>query len=333
MNPMAPNFCSGRGLLGQSRRPIPDAPDVFAYPGRSDVVLCSNVRCSRCGLQVRSNNGLTVAGGLDVLPSAYGAKDPLTVDGVSYGVGSQRLYFCNCAYYVAGGVVSLAMVHELPQLALPRTWACGGHPVLSLPTQVGGIDLPVEPDWAQLIRTTFRLSIDPARPRASVHWLQGVYGVLTGTPHPARIDNVIQVFLSSSDSVIRGQALHFLWSPMSFPATDKLPELVLEDAETLRSQPDPLAHYADLYDIAVCALAFHIDRGRLPYAGAIQQAIRAHAATPGRLAGVGWLFQARDKAWFIEHVDALLESSPDAAESVARWRRVADIRDQVLGAD
>lgn len=320
---MTLNTCSGGGLLGQSRKPIPRAPEEFAYPGRSDVVLCSNLVCSGCGARIRWVDGLTVRGGSDVVAQAYAAPNPVTVDGVSYGLQSQRLYLCRCTRYVAGGVVALALVDELPQLALPRTWACGGHPPVVLPVRIRGVEIPSNPDWSRIVEDSLRSRVNPKAPRASVHWLQEVHGVLSGTPHPAQIDALIASYLSSSDSVLRGQALHFLWTQRTYPATAALPSLVLGDAETLRSQADPLAHYADLYDLAVCILTFHVDRGCWPYEGAIQQAIRAHAATPGRLAGVGWLFQTQDKDWFLEHVDELLERSPGAEDKVARWRQAA----------
>ena len=320
---MTLNTCAGRGALGPSRTPVPTAAEEFGYGGSGDVVLCSNVRCSACDLPVRWHDGLLIEGEADVLPAAYAAADPRSVAGVARGLSSHRLYLCESSEYQCGNAVSLALASRLPQLALPRTWACGGHPTRRLPFAVGGLEIPAEPDWTEIVEEAFRRHVDPAAPRAAVHALQDAHGSLAGTEHPARIDQLITSLLSSPDPVLRGQALHFVWSPMGFPATDLLPRLVVEDAEALRSQPDPLAHYADLYDIAVCALAFHVDRRRWPYAGAVQQAIRAHAATPGRLAGVGWLLASQDRAWFLEHVDALLEGSPEAAEKVARWRRAA----------
>ncbi len=318
------NVCAGRGLLGPVRYPIPRTASVFyAFWGQRSRVVCSNIQCSACGKAVRSHPGLRLTGGPEVVAEAYASDDPAQVAGVRRGLADHRLYLCMCSWYSCGDIRSLDLADTMPEVAPPKSWGCAGHPLMHLPAVIDGVSIAAAPDWSVLIEDAFRAPVDPKKPGAAVRWLREAYGALSGTEQASAIDLVIRSMLEGADPLLRGQALHYLASPLAPPSTDLLPTLLAKDAAGLAEASDPLGRFADQYDLAICALSYHMGRGRWAYDGELRDAIRAHAATPGRLAGVGWLFPEIDREWFLAHVDSLLANSPDTADKVAHWRRAA----------
>ena len=311
--------CHSRGSLGPTRFSVSDAPARCRFLGDRENTLCSHIGCSACGQTVCSHDGLTIVGGPDVLPAAYAANDPLQVEGVKKGLASYRLYLCHCDYIVIGGVMDLELAHTQPELGLPTTWACAGHPVQQPPVAWDGRSTGSAPSWPELIESVFR---DPLAKRehrlARVIWVRQVRGLLGGSTHVRAIDDVIEGLLDSSDPVLLSHALHFLWAPMKSAVIDLLPSIVLTQESALRGLKDPMG-LPDLYDTAMRTVASHIDRGRLPLDGEILTAMRSYAAQQDRLEGVGWMLARRDRPWFIEHKVALVESSPSTAAKAARW--------------
>lgn len=324
---MTLNFCANRGTLTAPRRLIPADPTVFLYTGCSLLIPCSNVVCSRCSATVRCFDGLNIDGPRSLLAAAYAAPDPRGLDGVRRGESGCRQYLCRCSAYLCRGAIGLYLAKDMEyRTGLPQTWACAGHPPRSLPTKIDGVAVPEEPSWSAIVRNALRR--DPAS-FEGIKWVREAYGALTGTRHPAAIDAILGGLLSSAEPRLRAGAIYVLWSAQELPSTDRLPALLEEDVESLRAQTDPFG-MGDLYNVLVCAIAYHLDRGRWS-SPRLLPALRAHVLTPDRAGGCGWFLARADPQWFLDHADQMLRSSPQSAEKIGRWRAEATAYLAMLG--
>ncbi len=313
------NVCSERGWLGPARTPIPRDPGTHYAVGMPKIVLCNHLLCSACGAEVRSINGVQVVGGPGVLDAAYEADDPRTVDGVKDGLEGYRLYLCRCAYFSCGTPIGLSTGDSMPELGLPSSWGCGGHPAHGLPITVEGRTIPAKVDWRSLVESLFR---EPRPPGAhllwAVKWLRAARAELEGTDGRDSLDAVIDSLLDSDDPVLGGHAIHFLWYPGDSSAIDRLPELWDTRDEWLRESADPMG-LVDLEDVLVRTIAAHLDWGRWPDDSGLRNRLRNYALQPERLDGVGWFLARHDGAWFRENYERLVEASPATQAKAARW--------------
>ncbi|NOY24487.1 MAG: hypothetical protein GXP62_01305 [Oligoflexia bacterium] len=312
------NQCRGDGTVAPIDNAVPTDPTVFNWAGNPEVTPCSALACSRCECSVRWADRAVFHGGRDEIGSLYGLTDPFESPAVDGPSGSNRLYFCRCAWFNCTTSMGLFLRFELPQLGLPESWLCGGHPPIGLPTAIGGEVIPADVHWGHLLAATFRRPIDPKDTHRWPMWVERVYGRLAGTPHQSAIETVIAEFLTSDDDLLCSRAIRFLWSGQSPHGTDLLLGVVEDLGDTLVGRPDPLDE-GDLYRTAIRAIATNTDRGRWPYAEPLVGRIRDEAGRPGGLSGLLWFLSQHDRPWLREHQEALLASSPDAA---AEWKRL-----------
>ena len=123
------NRCRARGHLAAVRIPIPADPSRFSFWADAEKTPCSALACSGCGLPVRSFPGLLVVGGAEARAALH-AQGPEGVAGVTRGMSDYRLYVCPCASYSCGDFVGLSVAEDHPELGLPPSWGCAGHPPL-----------------------------------------------------------------------------------------------------------------------------------------------------------------------------------------------------------
>jgi hypothetical protein len=236
---MTHNLCADRGTLADVRFPIPVDANTFAYKGIDRVVPCSHLRCASCEVALKWLDGRRIEGGPSALAAAWDADDTTRSAGAVETDAGWRFYFCRCQSFLCITAVSLHLAGDLDlRLELPTSWACGGHPTRDLPTTLGGVELPADPDWRAIVARSFKAEAPDGAPHFWARWLPEVYGQLSGTPHPQAINSVIADLMVSSDDALRTGALYFLWDSLDVPAVDLLPHVLLEDAETLHGQRD-----------------------------------------------------------------------------------------------
>ena len=317
------NRCRARGHLAAVRIPIPADPSRFSFWADAEKTPCSALACSGCGLPVRSFPGLLVVGGAEARAALH-AQGPEGVAGVTRGMSDYRLYVCPCASYSCGDFVGLSVAEDHPELGLPPSWGCAGHPPLAaLPPEFSGVALPAAPDWPAFIEQRLQgLGTERTRQWAGIRWLRQLRGVLTGTRAATSLDTALRALLGSADPILRGYAIHVLWLTDDQELLALLPALLPGDADTLRSQPDPMG-LADLYNLVATTIASQILYGQLPLVGPLQAALRAHALTPGRLDYVGAMLARHDREWFVAQFDALVAASPESAARALQWKREA----------
>ena len=176
------NLCSGDGTLAPARYAIPTDPAVLHWAGSTDVTPCSTVACSACGCAVRSVDNARFDGGPDNVEALYELSDPFQSPEMTTSPQS-RVYFCRCSFFDCSASMGLFLRYEVPQLELPKSWTCSGHPTLDLPTEIDGVTVPDTVHWGCLLIATFRRPIDPEDTQRWPLWVERVYGRLAGTPH------------------------------------------------------------------------------------------------------------------------------------------------------
>jgi hypothetical protein len=328
---MTHNLCADRGTLADVRFPIPVDANTFAYKGIDRVVPCSHLRCASCEVALKWLDGRRIEGGPSALAAAWDADDTTRSAGAVETDAGWRFYFCRCQSFLCITAVSLHLAGDLDlRLELPTSWACGGHPTRDLPTTLGGVELPADPDWRAIVARSFKAEAPDGAPHFWARWLPEVYGQLSGTPHPQAINSVIADLMVSSDDALRTGALYFLWDSLDVPAVDLLPHVLLEDAETLHGQRDARGP-TDLYDVACRVVAYQVRRGRLPWEGGLRDALRMHLLQPGGAAAVAGILSEQDPDWLLEHFELAKERSPNAAAELERGRREILQRRALLG--
>ena len=325
------NYCSGLGSLGPPSMKIPESTSRFCFVGDLDGTLCSALHCPDCNSPVKWHDGVSLDGSGRAAVEAFYASGPA----VSPGPLPSRLYLCRCSYHHCWQSFSESLEYgrDYPELGLHVGWQCAGHPPLSsLPESFQGRSVGPGPDWPALIEHTFcEVPADDGARREPIDWLRQLRGVVTGTAAAAAIDDVVARLLDSADALLRGCALHFLrFLPIDSVLLQRLPALLLHDAERLRGQPDPLGP-TDLYDVALVTCAAHVKSSEPVLDETLRTLLRAHALAENRLAGVGWLLATRDSQWFLAHFDVMVRSSPQLAGAAAHWKRQAVAEEALFG--
>jgi hypothetical protein len=316
------NFCAGDGTVAPTDYAVPADPAIFHWAGSPVVTPCSAVACSKCDCPVRWVDRASFDGDNDELAALYELSDPFAAPGVTGPGGDARLYFCRCDWFDCNTSMGLFLRWEVPQLGLPGSWTCGGHPTLDLPTEIGGETVPADVNWAQLLATTFQQPVDDADTHRWPRWVDLVYGRVTGTPHQSAIERAVAEFLVSDDDVLCSRAIRFLAGTPKTPSADLLLGLVDGLGDTLVGRPDPFDDDgADLYETALRGVATHVSNGRWKYVEPLPTLIRGQALRPGRLSGFVWFLAEQDRAWLKKNVVQLLEFSPGAEEEVRQFIR------------
>lgn len=315
---MAKNICAGRGYVGPSTKAIPSDPTVYSARGQRDIALCSRLRCSHCGEEVRSFDDVFFEGRVEELFAAYEAQAVDQLPPMEPFSLPTRLYLCRCMYLNAGSEKPLSLATELGHEDLPARWGCSGHVPVKLLMTYDGVPLAAKPDWLDVVQTTFREVPDPAAPHRWPRWINGLYQRLGGTKHQGALDDAATALLEGDDPLLVSRAIDFYWGSHGAPGTKRLRTLALEAGDRLAALADPLGP-SDLHHKVLRAVAFHISTSGWDYDAPLQAVFRAHVETPGHLGALALFFSEEDEEWLAENRDRLLTISPDAAALVDRW--------------
>jgi hypothetical protein len=256
---------------------------------------CNQLRCRACGQSVQS-----------------------TVDATKRA----RHYRCACqsrdeANYLVLGA-DAGEIHEFV-----TEWQCGGHPRLTLPTQLDGVAIPSGGPSAifeSIVRQT--LTSPPFLApgfRGTSFWVQRLFRLLVDQPEQALVSQAVAIALSSVDpGTVRAATDVFREVPWASGA-EQLAVVADRDAARLRATPDPSSQTGDsLYErlleilqprLAVVRNGVPVDQPALDL---------AHRALIAGEADTGMIYRmaAADPTWLCDHAADIVRAKPDEARFV-----------------
>jgi hypothetical protein len=208
-------YCAGQGILIGMQHWLPTQPFDYDWGREHPWIGCNHLRCSGCRESVTATQ-----------QNEY-----------------SRRYKCRCSEYSASEVTSLSQddgYHGLSALdnPPPPTWACAGHPALSVPTELDGVR--VSPDsFVDIARAGFASPpfIPPGTVGHSI-WVSRLYWVL---PQSLRVSlaKAVMTLIQDHDPVIVVRALRFFTEQDVAPGHEGLAIIARDHGARLAKIPDP----------------------------------------------------------------------------------------------
>lgn len=331
--PVVQNLCSHSGWLVDGRElptdPVEHDAEVLPRLG------CSNLRCSRCGAEVRSVAGRSSAspGGIADAAALYQTED-LAGSPLLKPTPTFRTYTCRCTAHVETHERRLDGEDE--QIWTP--WSCAGHPLATLPHAFDGVEVTAE-DLERLVVDSLAGWV-PAGAREADRgdgvWAARLCSRLARTPHARRIAKVVAARLTHSELVTRVRALKFFANVPSRAYAMEPHVLLGQHAELFVGVPLP-------YSSATATTLEHVlwrsAGSQLPRNPAFHELARSFALDPRRASRA--LFTAlatHDPRWIAQNAKRLAAANPaltrelrDAAITGAFGSDVAQALRRVVG--
>ncbi len=226
---MSDNFCDANGWVVGGGHQVPPAPFDYSWGVQGPVIGCNNLRCRSCNQVVRNAGGHTwtkqTMTRLADIYSAMGAPDSATAlaalvsDDALATEASARMYTCGCNVHVEQDQRALGEDADWDHDEGP-SWTCAGHPQLSLPATIDGVDLANDIDADAIVAAHLVAPAPAGAPAFTADyasaWVHRLLHVLSHEAIAASLGNAIATRLTHDDASIRGAAVDvFRRDPMA----------------------------------------------------------------------------------------------------------------------
>lgn len=306
------NYCCSNGVICGSSYPIPESTHEYLYRKRSSTPPCSHIVCRRCDAIVKHANGAQLE-----RPLAEVYDQPAFLFPKSDVVKRSRLYFCRCQSYSAIMPESLEG-RPGPYRAPPDSWACGGHPPPVFPCKIGGIELPRDPDWEELLIQHLRQGLSTQRQIALLQDFYRVVASLHETPNHASIRRVIKRWVDSEDAIQLATSIHFFWHFQDAEGARRVRALLHRDSEHLLKMVDPFSKNGETILASIVAMIMSFERSVIPLDDALKSWARVLSAQPNGLRRTLHFLVENDYPWILENLEILMTGSPAYGVSILR---------------
>jgi hypothetical protein len=159
--------CAHDGYLVSATAAIPTDP-ADLHVEDLPIVGCSAVQCGRCGVAVRHVAGRDLARQADLAPARLAALHAIAdLAGTAELKDidpTHRLYLCRCTHWVETGAHACRPEDFDPQTDPDVPWACGGHPLMTLPHDLEGLAVPTQAALFEVVLDGLR-GVHPPRTR------------------------------------------------------------------------------------------------------------------------------------------------------------------------
>lgn len=328
--------CFSRGFLVNGEAVIPTDPTDLMVENLA-IVGCSHLVCAGCGATVRNAIGLSFRTKDDRtdLAQIYATTDLAAHPALQPARADYRLYLCKCSRWLETSQSELGDPDPDPDRDPTMPWGCAGHPVLSIPGTVDGVEVGTRAELQKLVVAGFHGVFPPAvrRSDTQVGWMARLYRRLPAQ-HAAAVVDAAVVALHDPEIPVRGRALGFFrYTPDEAGLTHVA--ALFDDARPLIDGVlDPIGLQKDdsLADSAWRALQPLIGKQ-----GGARERARADALAKGRgTRALYYVLAAADSSWFAQHVGEIALATPgkkdDLVDSLTQFPRGVDMnaaRDRV----
>jgi hypothetical protein len=276
-------ICAHHGFLVDGDGPIPEDPTDLGVEGLP-IVGCSRLVCGSCGAAVTH----VVARG-------------------------SREYHCRCATWTEASQRALRDGDPDPHTDPPGSWACAGHPEITLPQVVDGEDIADDAALREVVARALAGWMPPgARPSDEVWgaWLRRL-SVRLAPVHARALGDVAVEHLTDPDALTRARAIATLRTAQDPALLGALLGFVEEPHPRFAGVPDEISSVADetLEDSLWRALAPLVASGRA----------RALARTAATSVGRGSralydVLATHDAKWFVAQTPAMAKANREGVE-------------------
>ncbi len=285
------NRCARKGYLVDASGVIPDDPTDLGVE-LLPVVGCSNLTCMRCNEKVTHQ----VTGGL-------------------------REYRCGCSNWLETSEHPLFDPDPDPASDPTMPWECAGHPPITLPRTVDGVDLPDDTALRDIAERVLRGWHPPGareNDEVRVAWLRRMYVRLA---RPVALLDAALSCVTDPAVETRGRALVFFKTASEPTALAHLVK-VLDDRALFAGIEDPIT------SISNETLEDSLWRDLAPLArtdGGVRNLVRRAATTPGRGSRAVYdVLATVDTDWLVANVEAVARANRDRADDlIASFAAVA----------
>ncbi|MGI8792407.1 MAG: hypothetical protein ACR2H3_04425 [Acidimicrobiales bacterium] len=317
--------CSLGGWLVNADGWVPSAAFDFSWGGVSRPVIgCNNLRCSKCGEQVRSWPGFTTTRAHDPLPLPR-IDDPNDEPGVDPSQ-FERLYACGCRWWPEPSDSATGQVDSDRQYPY-AVWSCDGHPPIELPVTLAGVEVgdPPGPDLIrhQLAEPGERLPDGLTLDQAAVpaFWVVRLHRLLLAAGYSqtaSDIETCVSSLVDDDSAVVRVGAVSFINVTPDAEGAAAVVRVVTRDPVRYAGT----ASWGDQsWNLSSWAtdLLLRVWNGGGDGSDAAKAAVRASATTPGAAAKEFIVPLAmHDPEWFEQNVALIATAAPKELASILR---------------
>jgi hypothetical protein len=306
------NQCAHGGLLVDATKPIPADPTELHSAGLP-ALGCSRLRCSRCSADVRHATAVGPArsdldaadlAGLYVLPALD--RSPL----LRAGMAHWRFYLCKCSQRLETSTHTCDELDtDVPALYDDREsgdtppslqWRCQGHPLVTLPHDLGGTVVASHEELRAVALRAMRGLWPPHVTALEAHagaWLALLYARL----QPAEGAVLTAAALSCLEDPAprtRALALRFLYRRPGAEARARLVELLDQRRALFAGVPDEFTEVSG--DATLEHTAWRIVGPLLAAPGRARELARAALEAGTASAAIREQLQRHDRKWLDE---------------------------------
>lgn len=314
------NFCPDGGFIVDGDGEVPDDPTAHAHE-LLPAVGCNRLRCSTCGVIVRTARGVALDNREVSKPAVYEAPDITKAPGMVSTLPAFRFYICRDHALIAKEWSRLDEKDPDVRVDLGVPWRCSGHPVVELPHTFDGVVVNGDADLVDLVnRAAKQRFVPPGAPaevRRGAVWLARLYHWLEGSRWQDVLAGAAAALLDDADAKVRGYALQFFVSAPALQGMRRVLEILEGDRagyagvkdEVTRNDDDPTLEHS-LWRV-VHELIGQNER-------ALQLA-RKEVVTPGKGGRAVYAPLARhDSEWLLENAGKIARVNPQNTDALLK---------------
>lgn len=314
------NRCAHDGYLVSATAALPTDPTDL-HVDELPIVGCSNVLCGRCNVAVRSVAGRDLRREADLEPARlavlYAVADLAGSAELKDIDPSHRLYLCRCTRWVETGAHACRAVDFDPQTDPDVPWACGGHPVMTLPHDLDGVAVPTQAALFEVVLEGLR-GVHPPRTRPADRERGDWVVRLPARLGPADAAVVVRAARASLEAPVaraRAGALRFFRSRPDPVAQARVLELVIARSPLLVGVPDEVTPFPQA-DPTLEDAAWRVIAPLVAVAGPARTQARAAALAGHGRRAVFAALAAHDAAWLVASIEAVVRAAPARAKDL-----------------
>jgi hypothetical protein len=238
---------------------------------------------------------------LDELGALYEIADLTTAPQLSPTHPDYRLYLCRCSRWLESSAHACDEPERDAQVDPDTSWACEGHPLITLPHEVNGLLVTSPAQLRDLAQRGLHGFVPPeTRPKDAerVHWLARLR-VRLDDEGKATLDEEASAVLEDADAHARALAVMYVYSTSSPACTRRVLELLEGDRHLYRGVRDDVT--PNMADETLEESMWRSVRKRAEADELVLETLRVESLTGDAVGSVYAALARHDSDWFLDN--------------------------------